>query len=291
GGSSAPAASRKRAPRAASAPVPPSVDAEPPSPITIVAAPRSRARPITWPSPVVCARIGSGRASRGSPLARASSTAAAAPGSSSQAQSTGPSPGPVTVARCHRAPGTAAASTSSVPSPPSASGRQVTWSAGRSASQPRARASAAAAAVVLPLKESGASRTRTGDTGLPCRRGGGVRGLVRRGGEGPPGGRGGLPPSGGRGARVHTLPFREQLQHRVGLLVVLTQPHRERLLGVVLTGDQGAAADVAGALLRRARGDEVVVQAAARAQAPGEHPAPDLGVGQVQVDHAVDVVA
>src|SRR5262249_27747148 len=91
--------------------------------------------------------------------------------------------------------------------------------------------------------------------------------------------------------RDHVLLAREQLQHRVGLLVVRTQPHRERLVGGVLTGDQGAAADVAGALLRRARGDEVVVQAAARAQAPGEHPAPDLGVGQVQVDHAVDVVA
>src|SRR5215831_7844778 len=89
----------------------------------------------------------------------------------------------------------------------------------------------------------------------------------------------------------HVFLAREQLQHRVGLLVVVTQPHRERLLGVVLALDQGAAADVADAFLRRAGGDEVVVQAAARAQPAGEHPPADLGVGQVQVDHAVDVVA
>src|SRR5215831_9367415 len=89
----------------------------------------------------------------------------------------------------------------------------------------------------------------------------------------------------------HVLLAREQLEHRVGLLVVLAQAHRERLLGVVLALDQGAAADVAGAFLRRAGGDEVVVHTAVGAQAAGEHPAADLGVGQVQVDHAVDVVA
>src|SRR5215475_11618634 len=89
----------------------------------------------------------------------------------------------------------------------------------------------------------------------------------------------------------HVLLACEQLEHRVGLLVVLAQPHRERLLGVVLALDQGAAADVAGALLRRAGGDEVVVHAAVGTQAAGQHPAPDLGVGKVQVDHAVDVVA
>ena len=113
------------------------------------------------PSPVVCAPSGSGRASSGSPLARASSTAAMPPGSSSQAQSTGWPAGPVTRAVCQRAPLTAAASTSRVPSPPSASGTQITWSPGRAACQPPASAAAAAAAPMLPLNESGAITTRT----------------------------------------------------------------------------------------------------------------------------------
>ena len=38
-------------------------------------------------------------------------------------------------------------------------------------------------------------------------------------------------------------------------------------------------------------GDQVVVHAAARAEPPGQHPAPDLAVGHVEVDHPVDVVA
>src|SRR5215470_10332921 len=89
----------------------------------------------------------------------------------------------------------------------------------------------------------------------------------------------------------HVLLAREQLEHRVGLLVVLAQPHRQCLLGVVLPLDQGAAAHVTDALLRRAGGDQVVVHAAVGAQAAGEHPAAYLGVGQVQMDHAIDVVA
>ena len=55
-------------------------------------------------------------------------------------------------------------------------------------------------------------------------------------------------------------------------VVVVAQPHGQRLRGVVLAGHEGAAADVA-----RVRGlgrwrDQVVVQAAPRAQPPGEDP-------------------
>src|ERR1039457_5211396 len=83
----------------------------------------------------------------------------------------------------------------------------------------------------------------------------------------------------------------EQGEHRIGLLVVVAEPDGERLLGVVLPGDQGATARVALALDRRAALDEVVVHAAAGAEPPGEHPAADLGVGQIEMDDAVDVVA
>src|SRR5262249_17900219 len=100
-------------------------------------------------------------------------------GSSSQAALTGSPPGPVTVTGCQRAPGTAAASTSSVPSPPSASGRQVTWSPGRCDSQPPASAEAASAAPMLPLNESGAM------TICPLRPAGG--GVAGPGGDAGPG--------------------------------------------------------------------------------------------------------
>src|SRR5207247_11203255 len=161
-----------------------------------------------------------------------------------------------------------------------------TWSPGRSASHPRARAAAAAVAVMLPLNESGASRTRTACPGvLPCgrgcvRRGRVVRGLVRREVEGLADLLLDLRLATAVVDRDHVLLAREQLEHRVGLLVVLAQPDRERLLGVVLPLDQGAAADVTDALLRRSGGDEVVVHAAVGAQAAGEYAAPDLGVGQ-----------
>src|SRR6266516_3609668 len=128
GGSRMPAVSVNRAPSAVRAPVPPSVDAEPPRAMRILAAPASSAALISWPVPVVCAPSGSGLASSGSPLARASSMTPVWPGSSSQLLVTRSEPGPLTEAACQLAPGTAAASTSSVPSPPSASGRQLTWS-------------------------------------------------------------------------------------------------------------------------------------------------------------------
>src|SRR5580692_3408719 len=83
----------------------------------------------------------------------------------------------------------------------------------------------------------------------------------------------------------------EDLEHGIGLLVVLAEPDGERLLGVVLAPDQLAAAGVAPPVVGRAVVDQAVVHPAARAQPPGEHPARHLAVGQVEMDDPVDVVA
>src|SRR5215207_2456048 len=83
----------------------------------------------------------------------------------------------------------------------------------------------------------------------------------------------------------------EQVEHRVGLGVVVAQPSRQGLLGVVLPADQLATADVAPVLLLRPVRDQVVVHYAARAKPPGQHPSPHLVVGKVDMDDAVDVVA
>ena len=58
------------------------------------------------------------------------------------------------------------------------------------------------------------------------------------------------------------------------LLVVVAQPRRQRLRVVVLAGHQLAAAGVADLALLRAAADQVVVEAAARADAPRRAPAP-----------------
>src|SRR6516165_10232378 len=83
----------------------------------------------------------------------------------------------------------------------------------------------------------------------------------------------------------------EQLDHRVRLLVIVAQPDGERLLGVVFPGDQLPAARVALARDLRAAVDQVVVDAAVGAHPAVEDAAADLGVGQVEHDDAVDVVA
>ena len=62
----------------------------------------------------------------------------------------------------------------------------------------------------------------------------------------------------------------EDLEHGIGLLVVLAEPDGERLLGVVLAPDQLAAAGVAPPVAGRAVVDQAVVHPAARAQPPGE---------------------
>src|SRR5918994_6704042 len=83
----------------------------------------------------------------------------------------------------------------------------------------------------------------------------------------------------------------EQVEHRVGLGVVVAQPSRQGLLGVVFPDDQLAAADVAPVRRLGPVRDQVVVHSAARAEPPGEHPSPHLVVGEVDMDDAVDVIA
>ena len=97
-----------------------------------------------------------------------------------------------------------------------------------------------------------------------------------------------------RRPRVHgvdVLLAPENCQHGVGLVVIIPQPDRERLLGVIFPGDQLPAAHVAPAGDRRAVGDQVVVHPAVGAQPAVENPAADLAVWQVKLDDAVDVVA
>src|SRR5581483_5128496 len=91
--------------------------------------------------------------------------------------------------------------------------------------------------------------------------------------------------------RDHVLLATEQVQHRVGLLVIVAEPDREGLLGVVLPGHQLSPAGVTVAGHLGAVRDQVVVNAAPGAQPPVQHPAAHLAVRQVQVDDAVDVVA
>src|SRR5256885_10074302 len=67
----------------------------------------------------------------------------------------------------------------------------------------------------------------------------------------------------------------------------LPQPGREGLLGVVLAGDQFAAAHVAAPLDRRPLADQVVVHAAAGAQPAGQHPAADRKSTRLNSSHLV----
>ena len=75
-----------------------------------------------------------------------------------------------------------------------------------------------------------------------------------------------------RGPRVHGVDVflaPEDLQDGVGLVVIVPQPDRERLLGVIFPGDQLSAAHVAPAGDLRAVGDQVVVQSRSRRTACG----------------------
>src|SRR5579859_3815269 len=90
--------------------------------------------------------------------------------------------------------------------------------------------------------------------------------------------------------REHVLLAAEQVQGRARFRVIVPHPDHQRLLGVVLPGDQLPATRVALAGDLRAVGNQVVVHAAVRAQPAVEDPPADLAVGQVQLDHPVDVV-
>src|SRR6266704_852786 len=83
----------------------------------------------------------------------------------------------------------------------------------------------------------------------------------------------------------------EDLDERLGLLVVLGETDGERLGVVVVTSREAATAHVADVGHLRTVRDQVVVEAALRAQPPCEYPTMHLLVGQVEVDDPVDVVA
>ena len=150
---------RVRSPRALSIPSPPSVEAEPPSPTTIL---RGGARAISIkasPSPIVCESSGSGSLSRANPEVLARSTTAVPSVRRAQDAFTVSPAGPRTLTTCRSLPGYTRRKSSVVPSPPSASGTQSTWSRGRDSSQPAARREAADCASTVPLKLSGQTRT------------------------------------------------------------------------------------------------------------------------------------
>ncbi len=174
GATGAPDASRKRAPRAVSIPVPPSVDALEPMPTTTRETPWSRAAAMAWPKPVVSASHGRSSSRSSMPDVEARSTtavpagASAVGGSSSHDVSTARPAGPSTVIGIRRAPGTAAANAATVPSPPSAIGRCTNTADGSTSPHPSASARAASAAVIVPLKLSGARTTVVIGPALEC---------------------------------------------------------------------------------------------------------------------------
>ena len=165
---------RRSAPRPRSRPAPPSVVALPPMPRTIDVDARRRARP------------GSARRSRptwraiGVALAGCDARQARTPRPSrrrracrrrdrSQRAAIGRPSGSATVASCHVQP-PAAATASSVPSPPSASGQRRIVSSGRARDQPSASARATSTEVSEPLNESGAMRIVRARASAPSRR-------------------------------------------------------------------------------------------------------------------------
>ena len=138
------------------------------------------------PVPKVVASSGRRRSggTRSRPEAAAISITAVRPSpSSAQRASTGSPSGPVT-RRTNQRPPVAWTRAAAVPSPPSARGRATTAAPGQPRRTPRAMADAASGAVRLPLKESGATSTRSGGGDGPgprpdepaSGRGGGSRG-------------------------------------------------------------------------------------------------------------------
>ena len=86
----------------------------------------------------------------------------------------------------------------------------------------------------------------------------------------------------------HEVVAPEELEDGLGLLVVLREPGRDGLGGVVGPDAQWPSADVAGVRLLGARVDQVVVEAALGAQSSREHALDDLFVRHVHVDGRVE---
>lgn len=167
GGSGSSLPSRKRAPSAEAMPVPPSVVALPPMQSTRRSTSASRAAATSSPVPRVLAQRGSALppGSNARPEAAASSTNAVRgtelSGLSANGASTGRPVGPETVRSWPVHP--AARTTTTEPSPPSATGRsrasRVTPATVAASRRPASTATAASCAGRLPLNESGATTT------------------------------------------------------------------------------------------------------------------------------------
>jgi hypothetical protein len=157
-----PASSSGAAPMAARNPAPPSFVADPPSPTTTVRAPASTAVSTSAPSPNVVVRFGSRSSSPSKcrPQAWALSTYAVAPSTSTRPLTGRPS-GSIVGTSMVAASGSAAASTSTKPGPPSDSGRRTRSSPGATERQPAANASATSTAGSVPANLSGQISTRT----------------------------------------------------------------------------------------------------------------------------------
>ncbi len=173
---SCPSARVKCAPSAWSKPAPPSVQALPPTPTMIDRAPASSAIRMSSPLPREVAWSGSSTppSRRRRPDASASSTTASSGPIHPRREVMGVPFGPVTRCRVTRAcDPRARSSTSSVPSPPSATG--IEMASAPASLTPRAMAVAAACEPSVPLNAFGAQTATT----LPRRRGSGPDGAGR----------------------------------------------------------------------------------------------------------------
>ena len=89
----------------------------------------------------------------------------------------------------------------------------------------------------------------------------------------------------------HQFLATEQIEHRFGLGVVVTEAVGERFYGIVGTGDEPAATDVAGVGNHWAMVDQVVVESTIFTESTGQHTTAHHFVGYHNVDHRVDVIA
>src|SRR4051794_5664902 len=145
---------------ASTAPRPPSVVAVPPAATRTRFAPSAIDAAISSPVPALLAPSGSRSPSaiRSSPEAAAASTIAAEPSCSAAYSASIGRPRASCAGALRSSPCMAAASTAAVPSPPSAAGQRSATAP--AFSTPRPIASATSRALSVPLKESGATRTR-----------------------------------------------------------------------------------------------------------------------------------
>src|SRR5699024_4174503 len=166
GGRGLPSASRTAPPSAVTIPDPPSVVAEPPRQTVRARMPWFRQSRISWPVPRVdAARASFTSATAGRPEAEARSRTARPSPRFHQAAVAGRPTASATVTSWRAAEGEASASSSAVPSPPSAIG--ATTGSAPASRTPTAIASAASRAVAVPLKLSGQYRTRKSAAPLP----------------------------------------------------------------------------------------------------------------------------